>query len=200
MTKIAKAPANVDVVKLSSYQNQGTALVEFLEGQPCTNAAQETWFSEQLSAVRGLIKSLEDERTSHTRPLLDSKRRIDSMFEPATAPLKKCELVIRAKLADVARMRFQAEADARRLAAVASEAGDHFGAMAALAEAPDAIRTLGSSARATWIAAVTDFRLLSDEYKVVNEAALAKAARGSDGEPAPIPGIEWVLLATVRAK
>lgn len=200
MTKIAKAPANVDVLKLVSYKAQGAALVEFLEGQPCTNAAQETWFSEQLSAVRGLIKGLEDERTSVTKPMLEAKRHVDELFAPATAPLKRCEVVIRGKLADVARMRFQADADARRLAADAAAQGDHLGAMAALAEAPDAIRTLGSSARATWIAAVRDFRLVPDEFKVINDRALAQAAKGSDGEPAPIPGIEWVLDATVRAK
>jgi hypothetical protein len=191
--------ATPDVAKLASMKSQGAELAEFLRSRPCETPEQEAWFSSQLSSVRGLLKMLEDERTSITKPMLDAKRRVDGLFSPATSPLKDCETVIRDKLASAARARFAAEAEARRLAADAAATGDHLGAVEALASAPDAVTTSGSSARAVWRHVVDDFAALPDEYKLTNHDALAELSKGAN-EPAAVPGVRWYLDAAVRAK
>jgi hypothetical protein len=201
MTKLAKRTVEVttDVVKLASYKTQAEDLAEFLSAKPCATAEEEQWFSQTLSSVRGLFKSLEDERTKATAPLNLAKRQIDAMFAPATKPLKECEAVIRTKLADAARMRFAAAAESRRLAADAAAEGRFADVLAVLDDAQVTVATAGSSARVSWVARVVDIDLVPRQYLMVNETALAAAGKGTE-QPNAIPGIEWEMEAKVRAK
>lgn len=201
MSKIVKSdPSGVDVAKLASYKQQAEGLAEFLEAQPCSSPEEEAWFSQNLGAVRGLLKDLEDSRTSVTKPMIAAKAKVDGLFAPATKPLQRCEAIIRAKLAEAATARFQAAAEARRLAESASQAGDFEAVVVALAEAPVDVKGSGSSAKAVYVAEVVDFAALPDQYKMVNARALHDAGGVFDGEPDLIPGVVWRLEAKVRAR
>lgn len=201
MTKLAKAPApQADVAKLASYRSQAEGLIDVLKNAPCSTPQEEAWFSESLSAVRGLIKGLEDERTGITKKILESKRAIDQLFAPATKPLQQCEQIIRGKLAEAATLRFAAQAEARRLAESASAAGDFEAVVDALASAPEAVSTAGSSAKAFWTYDVVDFAALPDRFKMVDGRELGALGGCLDGEPEAIPGVVWRLEAKVRAK
>lgn len=196
MTKITKAAPEADVAKLASYRSQATELAAFLRSAPCSTAAEEAWFSSQLSSVRGLLKSLEDERTSITKPMLEAKRRVDGLFAPATKPLQECEGIIRGKLADAARARFAAEAEARRLAAEAAAAGDPGAAIVALASAPEAVVTTGSSARVVRKWRVVDLAAVPREYLTVDTESVEAALTAG----VEIPGVEVYDDVAVRAK
>ncbi len=185
-----------DVKKLAEQRREATELVAFLREAPCQTSTEEAWFSQTLSGVRGLVKSLEDQRTAITKPILESKRAVDALFAPVTKPLQEAEGVIRRKLSEAARIRFQAERDARLLAEVAAIQGQHEAALDALASAPEHVATAGSSARVVWRAEVVDFAALPDAFKVVNERALAAVA----GEQPEIPGVKGVMDAGVWAK
>lgn len=201
MTKIVKAPPAADVKKLAEQKREATELKAFLAERPCETPEEEAWFSSTLSSVRGLHKALEDQRTAITKPILASKAAVDALFAPVTKPLKECEGVIRQKLADAARIRFQAEREARQLAEVAAAQGRHEDVLEALASAPVHVPTSGSSARMVWVAIVEDFSALPDAFKLPNEAALAAAGKtAGTGQPDAIPGVAWVLDAAVRAK
>lgn len=199
-SKLAKTTAPVvDVVKLASYTDQAKGLITVLTEAPCSTPAEEAWFSESLSAVRGLIKGLDDERTSITKPILESKRRVDELFAPAVKPLQQCETIIRSKLQAAATARFQAAQAARLAADVAAAHKMYEEVVDILAAMPEAVATSGSSARGVWVGEVVDFSALPDKFKEVNYRALAELAKG-EGEPAPVPGVTWRLEAKVRAK
>lgn len=195
MKKTSIVPAGPDVARLADQKRQASELVDFLRAAPCESPAEESWFSASLSSVRGLLKGLEDERTSLTKPLLESKRRIDAMFTGTTTPLKQAEGVIREKLAGAARLRLAAETAARLAAETAAAEGRHADVIDALASAPDAVSTSGSSARVVKKWRVVDFARVPDEYKLVDECAVG-ATKGAK----EIPGIEWYDDVAVRAK
>lgn len=195
--KIAIVPAQgPDVAKLADTRRQATELVEFLRGAPCETPTEEAWFSATLSSVRGLLKGLEDERTAITKKILESKRAVDGLFTPATTPLKAAEAVIRGKLAGAARLRLAAETAARLAAETAAAEGRHADVIVALASAPDAVATTGSSARAVKKWRVVDSALVPREYLVIYENAVDAAVKAG----VEIPGIEVYDDVAVRAK
>lgn len=194
------ASTGVDVAELAGYKSQAVELVEFLRHQPCKTADQETWFSEQLSNVRGLIKVLEDNRKSLTAPLNEAKRRVDALFKPATAPLEECESIIRGKLAAAAMGRMEAERAALQLAAEAATAGDTAKVMDSLAAVPDAVQTSGSSVSFVWEVASVVMDLLPREYMTVDHDKLKVVAKAAGGEEPKVPGVAWRRVAKVRAK
>lgn len=202
MTKIRlKAPdPKVDVAALASYRAQAEGLIDVLTNAPCETPEQEAWFSQSLSAVRGLIKGLEDERQAVTKPMLEAKRRADALFAPATKPLQQCEQIIRGKLAQAATLRLQAAQAARLAAESAAQAGDFEAVVDALAAAPEAVSTSGSSTRAFWTFEVVDFAALPDRFKMVDGRELGALGGCLDGEPEPVPGVVWRLEAKLRAK
>jgi hypothetical protein len=199
--EIVKA-TGVDVAELANYKSQAVQLVDFLTHAPCKTPEQEAYFSARLSDVRALVKKLDDERTSRTKPILAAKRSVDSLFTPCIDPLKECETIIRAKLAAAAQGRFEQEQEAMRIAEEAASTGDDLGVMTALAAVPDVVQTSGSSVSFEWVADVVDFRQLSDTYKMVDVAKLAgvgRAAKAAGTEP-NVPGVKWTKQAKVRAK
>jgi hypothetical protein len=191
----------VDVAELASYKQQAVGLVEFLTHTPCKTPEAEAWYSERLSDVRGLIKVLEDNRTSLTKPLLEAKKRIDAMFSPATKPLKECETIIRDKLRMAACGRLEAERAALRLAETAAATGDSAGVMAALAHVPQHVETTGSTVRMVWKVDSCVVAEMPAEFLMPDEAALRKVCSAADKDNPPVvPGVVFRLDAALRAK
>lgn len=198
MTKLAKRTIEVpaDLPHLLDTRRQAVELCEFLSCAPCATPQEEAWFSSTLSSVRGLLKGLEEERTALTQPLLSVKRAIDGMFAPATSPLKQAEGVIREKLAGAARLRLAAETAARLAAETAAAEGRHADVIDALASAPEAVATTGSSARVVKKWRVVNFAAVPDSFKAVNERLLDDAAKLG----VEVDGIEFYDDVAVRAK
>ncbi len=179
-------------------------LRDFLRDAPCEPGPQEQWFSERLSDVAALTKTVEERRTSITKPLLESKRSIDALFKPLTDPLKEADTIIREKLRSAARKRLQAEREALAKAQAALTAGLVDESDAALDTIPEFLETSGSTSQRTWAWKVADFSALSDTFKTVDTSAIDAAIRAhtrtGSTEPPVIPGLVFDLDATIRRR
>lgn len=203
---IVKAAA-VDVVELTSYRSQATELQAFLAAAPCVSPVQEQWFDQQLASVRALLKSLEEKRTSITKPMNAAKAAVDALFSPASQPLKKCEEIIRDKLLGAANARLTAERAALAAATAAATAGKPLEALAALADRPAApeART-GSSTGSKWVVKSANVREMAKDhqatgYLMADPDALQSLCRACDDGPAPVvAGVVFERVATLRAK
>lgn len=200
VTAMVKA-TGVDVIELTSYRTQALGLSEFLSMRNCATPAEESWFSEQLSSVRALLKTLEDKRTSITAPLNAAKRSVDALFKPASEPLKECEIIIRSKLTEAAQLRLEAQQAALALAAESAQAGDSDAVLAAIAEMPVAVTTAGSSAGSKWEVEKAVVDEMPRNWLIPNAEALDTLCKLSKDGPAPIvAGVTFRRVATVRAK
>jgi len=191
--------------EIAERRTDATKILAFLQGAKITSPARRAWASEQLSNVRALLKSLEDQRTAITKPINAAKRGVDALFTPTTSVLKQCEDQLREMLRgyDVGVLRAEREAALEAQAAYAR--GDVEAGNAALDRVPEAsAEASGHSSSLTWSFVVESFAELPDEHKLVNErslAALVKAhvATGST-EPPSVPGVRFELAAAIRAK
>lgn len=140
----------------------------------------------QLDAIGALaahaqkkVKEIEAQRTSITKPLLDAKRRIDDLFNPAKAAYKAVKDVAQAAMSTYVTAR-----NAERAAALA--AGDHGTAMAA---APAALPA-GTSVRRSWTFEVVDAAAVPAEFLITSiDAAKVQAVVNEQREKTAIPGI-----------
>lgn len=189
--------SGVDVVALTSTRRDALGLVEFLSEAPCETPAEEAWFSTQLSNVRALQKGLEERRTAITKPLLEAKRAIDALFSPATKPLAECEGIIRRKLAEAGNRRLAAQRASLLAAETAAVEGRVEDAIEALAAAPVAVKTEGSTSKVVRAWRVVDLASVPREFLQLDTDALDLAAKKGVES---IPGIEFYDEVKVRAK
>lgn len=191
--------------KLAEHRSEAAKILEFLQGVEITTPKKRAWASEQLSNVRALLKTLEEQRTAITKPINAAKRGVDALFSPTTKVLSQCEDELRDMLRDYDVAQLQAERAAALKAQAAFEAGDVEAGVAELAKAPEApAEASGHSSTMTWKWVVESFAELGDEHKVVNAASLdalvrAHLATGST-EPPVVPGVRFEIDVRLRAK
>ena len=162
--------------------------------------------------IKGKIKELDEKRKSITAPLDLAKKNIMALFNPIIEKLNNGVEIIdqgviifseeqdrrareaQAKADEEARKaREKAEAKARELEAQ----GKTEKAAAAQAKADAVIapvvvaaihKVAGQAIKEVWYAEITDFKALSDDYKLPNQSLLDKTAQASKGK-LNIPGI-----------
>lgn len=130
-----------------------------------------------LQATKGKAKSLEVQRTSVTKPLLDAKRGIDSWFKPARDALNSVELALKGAIS--------AYVEQQRAAQVAAlQAGEHATALAT--EQPT--MPAGVSTRTVWRFEIVDPEAVPREFLVIDGAKIAQHVTAHKGNTS-IPGI-----------
>ena len=196
---------DASIETVAEHSSEAAKILAFLQSVTVDSPKKREWASTQLSNVRALLKTLEEQRTSITKPILAAKRGVDNLFAPATKTLAKCEDQLRAMLRTYDVRLLEAERSATVAARAAFEAGDVEAGTAALATIPDApAEAAGHSTSMTWRWVVESFADLPDEHKAVNERSLdalvkAHLATGSS-EPPSVPGVRFEIDAVLRAK
>lgn len=87
-------------------------LLEELEGYSITTERQAKQASAVLVKTKKMIKELEDERTSVTKPLLAVKRKVDGWFSPTVKALKKAEADLKGMLSGFLKMKAEEQTKA----------------------------------------------------------------------------------------
>ena len=194
------------VEEIATVKKMAVELERRVSAMP-VSVSSESILSDTLTQARRLIAGLEKQRTDITKPILDSKKKVDAMFSPAVKALRSLEERVRDRIREMALARFEE----KRLAISAVGAAMSRGEQAAIEVAMERIQSTeqefsGFSARTKWEVESVDFSLLPDKFKVVclNEAAVDEVIRelksAGSVEPPVVPGIVFRLGADVRAK
>ena len=205
MEKIDIPSINASIVE--AEDKQVAILVGEANAFPALRSEADYLLAGELrSKLKGKIKKLEELRKSATGPLDTAKSVIMNWFKPVAARAEQGieyldELTInyteeqerkareaQAKLDEAARKeREKAEAKARELEAKGKT--EQAAAQLAKAEAvvapvvaPSTPKIAGQAIKEMWYAEVTDFKALSDDYKLPNQSALDKLAQAMKGK------------------
>jgi Xaa-Pro aminopeptidase len=203
----------IDASIVEAEEKQVVVLVSEANAFPALHTQADYLLAGELrSKLKGKIKRLEELRKSATVPLDTAKAIIMNWFKPVAARAEQGieyldELTIiyneeqqrkareaQAKADEEARKaREKAEAKARELEAqgktekaqAMQEKADSFVAPVIISTTP---KVAGQAIKEVWYAEVTDFKALSDDYKLVNQSLLDKSAQASKGK-LNIPGV-----------
>jgi hypothetical protein len=197
----------IDASIVEAEDKQVAVLVSEANAFPALRNQDEYLLAGELrSKLKGKIKRLEELRKSATGPLDTAKSVIMNWFKPVSARAEQGieyldELTIKyteeqdriareaqAKLDEAARKeREKAEAKARELEAKGKT--EQAEAMRVKADnviapvvAPATPKISGQAIKEMWYAEVTDFKALSDDYKLPNQSALDKLAQAMKGK------------------
>lgn len=211
MEKVEVKPIDASIVK--AEEQQVAVLVNEANAFPALRSQEDYVLAGEIrSKLKGKIKFLEELRKSATGPLDTAKAVIMGWFKPVAARAEQGieyldELTIayteeqdriareaQAKLDEAARKeREKAEAKAKELEAKGKT--EQAAAMQAKADAVIAPvivastpKVAGQAIKEVWYAEVTDFKALSDDYKIINQSLLDKTAQASKGK-LNIPGV-----------
>ncbi len=196
---------SASIAKLAETKREGEQTLAFIERAEINSETRLLWASEQMANIRAMHKSLDEQRTSITKPILEGKRAVDKLFSPTLDLFERAEGLLRAKMREFEARKLRDAMAAQAEAAKAFEAGDVDAGNAALDRAPAPTADAGGHTTSLWWSwAVADFAALSDDHKVVNaksiDAAIkAHLATGST-EPPSIPGLTFTVDAKLRAK
>lgn len=204
METIDIKPIDVSVVKEAEQETQ--LIVK--EAQALTIKTQNDFelAGNLRMKIKGRIKELDEKRKSITAPLDLAKKNIMALFNPIIDRLnegiKNLDIGIidyteiqdrkareaQAKAEEEARKaREKAEAKARELEAQgktekAQAMQEKADSIIAPVITPATPKIAGQSTQEKWYAEVTDFKALSDEYKLPNQSALDKVAQATKGK------------------
>jgi hypothetical protein len=187
------------VEHLAERAKEGSTALEQLRAIPCETPQQKQMFADFLTKIRDIRSTLEEERTKITKPLLESKKQVDTLFKNADRPWEDCEKLTRSKIQTfdqaVLDRRLQAEAEARE-AATPSEA------LRALQSAPEKVEVEGVGGGEEWEALVIDEAAIPREWLTIDWSKVkihCREHKRSSVIPS-VPGFEFKRKATVRAR
>jgi hypothetical protein len=157
--------------------------------------------TDDISLISKVQKAIEAKRKDYVTPIREHLDAINISFKDFTAPLNNADTITRQKiktynLDQQRKQREQEQINNLRMEAATKEAALNEGELSEpvqLVEVVEAqkkvVTGLGSTGmRDNWTYTVTDFKLLPDEYKIVNASAL-NAFIKSNKDTRPIPGV-----------
>jgi hypothetical protein len=148
-----------------------------LEAIVIHNQASMDRASKLTKAVKDEFKKLDGIRTTATKPLLESKRTIDSWFKPSLDIYKQAEILLKNKISTF--IKSQEKAQDKALAS-----GDH----EAAATSAQVTTSPGVSAVSKWTYKIEDEEKIPRDYLEPNHTLLRKTAEALKGK-AKVPGI-----------
>lgn len=174
-------------------------VVEWTE-RPCVSLADEKWWAQVLVHAHDVGKEIEEDKERLKRPILDDGKRIDAAFKSAQSSVKSLKDLAQKKLAGPAQARFEAEAEAHRLAQAAGVLGDAVAAHEALAAAPQHTKVEGASVRRRWGFNVVDEKLVPRAYLQVDGSAITQFMKDAvSAEQTPVMlGVEFYQETVVQ--
>jgi hypothetical protein len=206
MTDPAQNPAVIEVT------NEITSLESFAANYAVTTPAQYEAGAADLARVKGMLKKLEETRTSITGPMNAALDKVNAFFKGPATKLKAIEQLIKGKLGafyedqqriareqqakadeDARKERERIEAQAKKAAESGKvEKAEALQQRAATVVAPVIVReppkVSGMQMRDAWKFEVTNPSLVPREYLVVDEARIRKVVQALKGD-ANIPGV-----------
>ncbi len=194
---------NEDREAISLANSQGQETLVQLKDYPCENDQDLADLGEILQSVRISFKSLEEKRTSITKPLNAAKQAVDAMFKPAKDLLESAESTIRAKINDYATRKENARlatlAEARRLAAM--NQAPAVTVTAPVVPAPQAA-TASVYFKPSWTYEIVNPELIPRQFLAVNDAAVrSHLAPFAHADSVPeVPGLKFTKTQTMVAK
>ena len=155
--------------------------------------------SELAKGARINWKRLEERRTAITKPILDSKRKVDYLFKPALEALKQIENCLKTKIGTYVTSQKAKQVQAMNATADAYAAGTPLAT-----PIPEVPTAKGISVKTEWDFDIVDPALVPREYCSPDPDKIKQAIWYADTQtpPRPIPGVEFKLRTdtTVRVK
>lgn len=171
---------------------------ERLQALPISNDDGQQYAVDLLREIMAQWDVVEEERTKITKPLNDAKKATDALFKPVLTALKQAEKTLKDKIAAYLQAKQATNVAALQAASVAETPAlaQHAMAFVAPVESPQ-----GVSVRPVWRFTVTEpdavpRALCSPDTKKITAAC----QYGLDGNPLPIPGVEWFPDSTVTVR
>ena len=193
----------IDRTQLALTTKKWVETYEATEALPClaTNEDQQRWWGKLLADAQDALRVLEEERINLTRPILESKRGVDSAFGEVAKVVERFKNLAKTKLATAREELAALQTTQRELAATHAAAGDSAAVLAAVAAIPEDISVPGAGGGWAWTFEVVDPKAVPADYLVVDEkklSAYAKAFKKSENIPG-IPGVVFRRVAKVIA-
>ena len=163
------------------------AVMEQLEAMKIQDQSSMDRASKALQIIKGRIKDLDGIRKKATQPLLESKREIDSWFNPGLNHYKKAEVLLKTKISTF--LKAQEQNQDRAL-----EVGDY-----ETASTPQVTTSPGISAISKWKFEITDENQIPREYLTPNLTQLQRTADLQKGK-AVVPGVRFYEDKEMRAR
>lgn len=129
-----------------------------IEAWPVETVEDQTTVKQLLGMVQSRLADIEELRTSITKPLLETKRRVDSLFSALAAPYENTKGILKTKL----------EAVALAQAALIVAAREK----AIAGEIVEAVPETAVSAQWEWTYEIVDVHSIPREYLAPNHAAI----------------------------
>lgn len=173
-------------------------MADALESWTIETPEDEIEAGELLVSVVADRKRIDGQRTSITKPINEAKRAVDVLFAPVLDTLKRCEALLRSKVAEAATRRELANAQALDAARLASETGN--GSIGeALAQIVDRPELAGVSFREDWTFDVIEFDSIPRRFMTIDEDEILSEIKAGARE---IPGLRIYSTRTpiVRTK
>jgi len=181
--------------------NEAILLKQYADARVIESLSDLKSATADLNIIRKLKRTLEALRKEWLKPLQDATKGINADFATLMAPVNDADKITAGKMLDFdneqKRIRAeQEEVNRLRIEAAEKEAALNDGVITEsvdlikVSEVLDFVRTDAGNAgmRDNWKWEVTDFSLVPDEYKKVDEGTLTRVVKASKGK-VPIPGV-----------
>jgi len=187
--------------ELQARAEEYELVLEELEKLQIQTPEDYEFVGEQLQYIKGLFKEIDLRRKAAVAPLNKAKGVLQGWYKPPLNFLEKCEKALKQEIGRYQLALKQANADAMRRAAEASQRDD----FEAVQRASQAIQRrperAGISVRDVWKYRVVDKLKVPEDFKVVDHSKLEALCRSSKSvKPTPVPGIEFYQDAQVIAR
>lgn len=180
---------------------EAAALYRVAEARTIKTADDYKRAVDDASLVSKLKKAIEDLRRGYVNPIRERLDEINAKFKAFTSPLDDADKLNRSKMAafnaeqDRIRKeqeqinRLRVEAAQKEAALNNGEISEPVNLVEVQPETKKVNTQLGSSnMRDNWVYEVTDFKLIPDEYKMLNTSALNAFVK-SNKDTRPVPGV-----------
>ncbi len=176
------------VAQLAPMKTEAEVYAGKLATFKITSQAKLDLAAKLLREVKGNAKTIETQRKSVTKPLLDTKKQIDTWFKPTADALAKVEGILKTAINT-----YTAEQQAEKVALLA--AGDHTAALAM----PETNLPKGVTQRTLWRWEVEDATKVPRGFLCVDANAV-QAAVDKHHDSANIPGIKVFAVTSTAVK
>lgn len=151
-----------------------------------------------LREVKGKFKALEARRTEITGPLNAALRSVNDLFRPPKEKFEDLERLLKAKVAKYLELKRQANATYAQLGAQAATPEQ---ATQILQQMVPVEPPRGVSVRSVWKFNVTDPDAVPRELCSPDVKKIGAACQyAPDGQPLPIPGVQWFQDSSVTVR
>lgn len=199
---IVAAPS-IDIEFVARHKSIALGLQSLASSGPLETADDELGLDGLRKNAAKLADELDEKRTSITKPILESKRRVDELFQPVIKALKEAESIARRRLEAFALKRLEDERKALLAVQAAAETQDVEAIDAAFETIPEERQTTDSTLTFGWDYSIVDIAKIPDPYtaRVLNVPVLEAFLKTHEGDKPPnIPGLSFKRVAKLRGK